>query len=233
MRKRPFCIQMKTQSKTITNYLIAAVVVICVVIFVRTFILATIFNPEDTGVVEYVPIEPLVASASVVISSSSMPKATTTVFVSKNDTNPDRLIIPSLNIDAHVQYVGVNSKGNIGTPSNFKDVAWYSAGVVPGEVGSAIIDGHLDNGLGMSGIFIYLSDIKIGDIVTVVAKNGARVDFVVASIQVYDYLNVSQQVLFGTDLATSSLKLITCGGAWVSGNKMYDKRLIVTANRVL
>ena len=223
---------MKTQSKTITNYLIAEVVVICVVIFVRTFILATIFNPEDAGVVEYAPSEPLVASTSVVISSSSMPQASTMVLASKNDAYPDRLIIPSLNIDAHVQYVGVNSKGNIGTPSNFKDVAWYSVGVVPGETGSAIIDGHLDNGLGMAGVFIYLSDIKIGDTVTVVRKSGVHVNFVVVSMHVYDYLNVPQQALFGTDVAPSSLKLITCGGAWVSGSKMYDKRLIVTADLV-
>ncbi len=74
---------MKTKHKTIRDYLIAAVVLICLVIFSRTFILATIFNPEDAGVVEYAPSESLVASTSVVISSSSMPQASTTVLASK------------------------------------------------------------------------------------------------------------------------------------------------------
>jgi len=62
---------------------------------------------------------------------------------------------------------GFNSKENIGTPNNFTDVAWYSAGVVPGEVGSTIIVGHVDNGLGMAGVFIHLADIEMGDQVTI------------------------------------------------------------------
>src|SRR3989338_9738347 len=38
------------------------------------------------------------------------------------EDEPARLRVPKLGIDAFVQYVGVNAKGNMAAPSNFADV---------------------------------------------------------------------------------------------------------------
>jgi sortase (surface protein transpeptidase) len=147
-------------------------------------------------------------------------------------TDPSRLSIPALSINAHVQYVGINAKGNIGTPNNFTDVAWYSYGVVPGATGTAVIDGHVDNGLGLAGIFKHLSNIQIGDEVDVITNGGTKMSFVVTTIQTYDYQNVPAQAIFGTSSASRFLNLITCDGAWVQGGDTYNERLIVTARLV-
>jgi len=219
---------MRSKKEKIVTSFIAGVVVACTVIFIVTFVKADLYDPGDTGMVAIASVSTPVISVE---ASSSL--ATSSVSIMQYVlTDPSRLIIPAIDINAHVQFVGVNKKGNIGTPNNFTDVAWYSFGVAPGQSGTAIIDGHVDNGLGLAGVFKHLSDIQIGDEVDVISKDGANVRFIVANIQTYDYQNVPADALFGDDSASSSLKLITCDGAWVQGGDTYNERLIVTANRV-
>jgi sortase A len=139
---------------------------------------------------------------------------------------PDRLLIPALNIDANVQQTGVNSKGNMGVPTNFTDVAWYKLGTVPGQLGSAVIDGHVDNGLALAGVFKHLSDIKVGDDVYIKTKTGRSLHFVVQDIVIYPYKDVPLDKLF-TRSDDAHLNLVTCDGAWVKNEKTYDQRLVV------
>jgi sortase (surface protein transpeptidase) len=139
---------------------------------------------------------------------------------------PARLIIPALGINANVQQVGVNATGAMGVPSNFTDVAWYRDGTTPGQLGSAVIDGHVDNGLGLDGVFKHLADIKIGDDVYVQTKAGTKLHFVVSDIESYPYHDVPTDKIFNPTDA-QRLNLITCEGAWVSGGRTYDHRLVV------
>jgi sortase A len=152
--------------------------------------------------------------------ASSMP------IVAATSSEPVRLIIPSLNIDANVQQVGITKAGAMGTPSNFTDVAWYKYGPAPGHLGSSVIDGHVDNGLSLAGVFKHLVDIRVGDDVYVVDKVGAKLHFVVTDIESYPYEDAPSQDIFArTDKAR--LNLITCEGIWVPAGKTYDHRLVV------
>lgn len=147
-------------------------------------------------------------------------------IVAATSSEPSRLVIPSLHVDAAVQYVGVTKNGAMGIPNNFTDVAWYKYGPVPGQLGSAVIDGHVDNGLSLAGVFKHLVDIKIGDDVYVVDKEGTRLHFVVTDIESYPYQDAPSSLIFGqTDVAR--LNLITCEGVWVPSDKTYDHRLVV------
>ena len=141
-------------------------------------------------------------------------------------SDPVRIIIPTLHVNAKVQYVGVTAKGAMGTPNNFTDVAWYKYGVVPGQIGSAVIDGHVDNGLALDGVFKHLEDIKIGDDVYIGQKNGLQLHFVVVAVESYPYNDVPTALVFNA-VDTARLNLITCGGAWVGVRKTYDHRIVV------
>ena len=140
--------------------------------------------------------------------------------------HPTRLRIPALGIDAHVQEVGVNALGNMAAPNNFTDVGWYKYGPPPGFTGSAVIAGHVDNGLALAGVFKQLDELKIGDDMYVEKKDGTEVHFRVMEIQTYPYTHVPLKVLFSRrDLPR--LNLITCGGTWLPGERSYDERLVV------
>jgi sortase A len=147
--------------------------------------------------------------------------------VKTTSKDPQRLSIPGLGIDAKVQQVGLNTKGNMGTPNNFTDVAWYKLGPRPGEIGSAVIDGHVDNGLALSGVFKHLEDIKIGDDVYVTREDGKKLHFRVVDKATYPYADTSANETVFANKDGSRLNLVTCTGDWVATQKTYTDRLVV------
>lgn len=149
-------------------------------------------------------------------------------FVASPQEYPIRLRIPAVNIHAFVQHVGVNAKGNMAAPNNFTDVGWYKYGTVPGYQGSAVITGHVDNALGMPGVFKNLGRVSIGDEIFVEDKNSAERRFRVVEIQKYPYTRVPLKILFSR-IDASRLNLVTCSGTWLSGERSYDERLVVYA----
>jgi LPXTG-site transpeptidase (sortase) family protein len=188
------------------RYGVVLVIIIAVAVFVTTLVSAVGYDPQSQ-------------LAAVI----TQPVATTTAA-----RYPSRLLVPAINIDAHVQKTGITVAGNMGTPTNFTDVAWYEYGVIPGDSGDAVIDGHVDNGLALAGVFKHLNSIKVGDDVYVINVAGDELHFVVSAIDSYDYKNVPVDQIFNGKGA-KNLILITCGGTWVPGERTYDQRIVVTA----
>lgn len=147
-----------------------------------------------------------------------------------NADRPDRLLIPALDINAAVLEVGITPGGKMAVPPNFTDVGWYKYGTVPGTKGSAVIAGHVDNGVGLDGVFKHVSELKVGDDLYIITRGDARVHFVVSEIAVYPYDAVPTDLLFNR-ADEVRLNLITCDGTWIKGAKTYDHRLVVYAIR--
>src|SRR5262245_48002539 len=59
-------------------------------------------------------------------------------------TDPKKIIIPSIGVDAFVQQVGVDQKKQIAVPDNIHMVGWFINSVRPGQKGLSIIDGHVN-----------------------------------------------------------------------------------------
>lgn len=149
------------------------------------------------------------------------------IDVSQNPAHyPARIRIPALDIDTSVQHVGVNANGNMAVPTNYTDVGWYKYGPAPGESGSAVLAGHVNNGLGLSGVFEHLADLEIGDDIYVTRADGTEVHFVVSGSRAYTYDDAPEEVIFNPS-GSIRLNLITCDGKWVKEDKTYDQRLVV------
>jgi len=141
---------------------------------------------------------------------------------------PVRLEIPSIGVDAKVEQVGKKDDGSMGTPSTFGDVAWYAPGSAPGAAGNAVIDGHVNNALTTAGVFEHLSQIALGDPITVLNASGTPLTYIVTSVQEYPADTAPAASIFATS-GPSQLVLITCDGSWVPSEKSFDKRLVVFA----
>lgn len=141
-------------------------------------------------------------------------------------TAPARLTIHKIGVDAAVQYVALSKKGTVGTPNNFTDVAWYTYSPVPGTPGRAIIDGHLDNALGLPGVFQHLDQLGVGDVVYVSTTEGKALHFRVTKTERLAYNSTDTTNLFAGS-PTADLLLITCSGEWFQSVKQYSDRLIV------
>ena len=138
---------------------------------------------------------------------------------------PFRLVIPAISVDANIQSLGVNFKGEMDVPSNIIDVGWFDLGPRPGELGSAVIAGHLNGKNGEDGVFANLDKLKKGDRVYI-----ASLTFVVSHSQIYDS-GYADEVFSKND--GIYLNLITCSGLWNLSNKDYNKRLVVFSKLVL
>lgn len=185
---------------------VAVLTALAAVVFLTTLARATLFPPLE-----------MMATSTPAISANVAP-----------GDYPARLRVPALGIDANVQQTGLTAAGAMGTPTNFTDVAWYKYGPVPGQNGDAVIDGHVDNGLSLAGVFKHLGDIKVGDDIYVDTKDGRTLHFVVNDIEIYPYQSVPTALIFDqTD--RPRLNLITCDGTWVKGGKTYNERLVVFA----
>lgn len=141
---------------------------------------------------------------------------------------PVRLIIPAIGVDAHIQSVGLSwhDDGTMGVPTNFTDVAWYNKGPLPGEPGSAVIDGHLDGRDTPKAVFYDLGKLKAGDLVEVVDARGTTLRFRVVGTKTYDY-NAPTTDVFAGDPSKMRLNLITCAGDWMKAQKIYTQRIVV------
>ena len=155
---------------------------------------------------------PIMVQASVV--TGSIPAATV--------ATPARLIIPSIGLNASVQGVGVNAQGAMAVPSGAsKLVGWYKNGVVPGQVGSAVIDAHV------FAAFSKLKYLKPGADVYVITTNGTTLHFVVTVAKTFALTTLSSQQQLFRPSQSADLNLITCAGSLTSDHSTYDHRLIV------
>ncbi len=198
--------------KNIVTIVMSVATVLACAVFASTFVRASLYSPPEEEI--------LPAQAGVAATTPATPSSI-----------PARLVIPAIAVDAPVQDVGIGKSGNMAVPSNYSNVGWYRWGPTPGEQGSAVINGHVDNGFGMDAVFKNISKLSPGDSVYIEQKDGTRVAFVVEKVATYMVKDVPLEELFHASDA-ARLNLITCAGAWDPENEMYDERVVVYAVRV-
>jgi len=120
--------------------------------------------------------------------------------------------------------------GVLPVPDGVREAAWWGAGL-DGQNGATVLAGHV-NWRGATGPFAELWDTKLGDVVTVVDKDGRAFQFRVRQLVTVHKTDLPgrAQELFGQD-GTHRLVLVTCGGRWVGGRNGYEENRVVIAER--
>ena len=145
--------------------------------------------------------------------------------------DPKKIVINKIGVDNFIQQVGINEKKEVAAPTNIFLAGWYNKSARPGNKGLSIIDGHLD-GYTKPGIFNRLGELKAGDEYSVELGNGKKINYKVLKTETVD-TSKAADVLFSQNLKVKNqLNLITCGGNYDKNKKLYDKRIIVSAEQV-
>ncbi len=182
------------------------------------------------SVPETVPTPQAVVTARAVSPTSSpVPPPTT---ATADTSAPSRLLIPAIGVNAPIGAVGLAADGSMDVPKRPADTAWYALGPRPGEVGSAVIAGHVSWMYSAHAVFAKLHTLKPGDIITVQAGDGKSTSFVVRGIREYDAAADATEVFFSTD-GKAHLNLVTCSGTWDQSERQYTERLVVFADEVV
>ncbi len=144
-------------------------------------------------------------------------------------SQPVRLAIPALSVDAPLATVGRTGSGAIGAPGadNATSAAWYDAGFSPGELGSAIIVGHV-NTLEGPGVFYGASTLRPRDMIDVERADGVVATFTVDAIREYPREAFPAAEVFDPR-GRAGLVLITCGGEF-DPQSGYASNIVVYAH---
>ncbi|SCD63696.1 LPXTG-site transpeptidase (sortase) family protein [Streptomyces sp. di188] len=145
-------------------------------------------------------------------------------------STPTRLVIPSIGVNAPFTALDVDSKGRLEAPppNDTNLVGWYAKGVSPGELGTAIVAGHVDTKTSAA-VFARLSELKKGDRFQVRRADGTRATFVVDEAESFAKDDFPNERVYA-DTPDAQVRLITCAGAYDHTAKDYTENLVVFAH---
>ena len=87
-------------------------------------------------------------------------------------SEPERLLIPRLQVDGYVESLGIGASNDVAVPSNIHLAGWFNKSARPGDRGLSVIDGHLDGPHTPDGIFSRLGTLRTGDAFSVTRGDG-------------------------------------------------------------
>lgn len=143
---------------------------------------------------------------------------------------PTRLKIPSIDVDAPIEYVGLTPDGAMDTPKSYVNVGWFNLGQRPGENGSAVIAGHFGTINKRAQVFNNLHKLRKDDKIYIEDEKGRNIIFVVREIHRYGKDDDSSGI-FGSSDGKAHLNLITCAGVWNKAEKTFSERLVVFTDK--
>jgi len=144
---------------------------------------------------------------------------------------PVSVDIPAIGVHSKLLHLGVNADGSIEVPSiatSASKAAWYKYSATPGQIGSAVIEGHVDSYHGPA-VFFRLGALRPGDHIDVALADGITAIFRVTGVREYAKSKFPARIIYGaTDYA--ALRLITCGGAFDYATGHYRSSTVVFAS---
>lgn len=148
--------------------------------------------------------------------------------VSASVALPVSLRIPSIGIEADFEKpLGVGSNHEIEVTESYETVAYYKYGPVPGEIGPAVVLGHVDSYQGPA-VLYSLGQVKVGEEIEIEREDGSVAVFVVESLERHEQAGFPTREVY-SDLDYAGLRLITCTGVYNRGAQRYSHNLIVFA----
>jgi hypothetical protein len=143
---------------------------------------------------------------------------------------PIAVRIPAIGLSVWLTQLGLNADGTVEVPTSVKVPGWFSPGPSPGQVGSAVILGHVDSYQG-PGVFFQLRTLQPGDPITVNLADGVVATFQVKSVVMYQKTQFPDQQVYGSS-GSSELQLVTCGGTFDSQTGHYLSNIVVYSSFV-
>ncbi|AXL88500.1 class F sortase [Streptomyces sp. CB09001] len=142
---------------------------------------------------------------------------------------PDRVRIPAIGVDAPLTGLGLTGTGSLDVPpAGKKNLAgWYEAGTTPGERGTAIVAGHVDNAEGPA-VFYRLGALEKGSAIEIDRRDGGVAVFTVDAVEVYAADAFPDAKVYGA-ADRPELRVITCGGPY-SRSTGYQGNVVVFAH---
>lgn len=147
-------------------------------------------------------------------------------------SEPVSVSVPSAGIESELLSLGLREDGSLEVPPDGPGApaGWYNGSPTPGELGPAVLLGHVNATGGGPGVFANLRQLKTGDLIRVARKDGTT------SVFTFDHANAYSKDAFPTQTVYGNtdgpeLRLITCDG-YDPATGLFDDNYVVFAKLV-
>lgn len=141
-------------------------------------------------------------------------------------SEPVRLRISKIGVDAPILQLDLKSDGTLATPNSATAVGWYKKSPTPGETGPSVIVGHVDYINIGAAVFWHLRELQTGDIVEIDRADGTTAKFKVDSVKQFAQNNFPTAEVYG-NINYAGVRLITCGGTFNKQTGHYSDNTVV------
>ncbi|GAB3799555.1 hypothetical protein GCM10028798_12910 [Humibacter antri] len=143
---------------------------------------------------------------------------------------PTHLSVPAIGVDTALIQLGQNTDGTVQVPplTANSPAGWYQKSPTPGQVGPAVILGHVDTPAGRS-VFYNLGKLRQGDQISVTRADNTVAVFTIDKVAEYPKNAFPQFAVYG-NTNNAQLRLITCGGAYNEAIEHYVDNIVVYAS---
>jgi sortase (surface protein transpeptidase) len=146
---------------------------------------------------------------------------------------PTFLDVPAIGVHHSLLRLGQNLDGTLQVPplSDVADAGWDKYSPSPGQLGPAVILGHIDAAAQGKGVFYDLGALHPGDIVSVTRADHTVAVFRVDGVNEYTKGAFPTLAVYG-NTTNAQLRLITCGGPFDSTTHHYLDNIVAFATLV-
>jgi sortase (surface protein transpeptidase) len=140
---------------------------------------------------------------------------------------PVRVRIPSIGVDSGLEELVRAPDQSIAVPRDPSSAGWWAGGPRPGQVGPAVILGHVDSRTGPA-VFFRLKELTAGDEVLVDRADGTTARFLVTSSDRFQKAEFPSELVYYPTLEPE-LRLVTCGGPIDPSTGHYRDNVVLVA----
>jgi len=185
--------------------------------------------PRDLGTI------PAPASLTPAIGSPGQPRrgpaAAAPATLGLPRSLPVSLAIPAIGVHTTVIKLGLAPDHTLQvppvTPAGVQETGWYDLGPTPGQVGPAVIVGHVDSYQGPGALF-RLGALRPGDQIYVTRADRTVAIFRVDAVDEYSKGSFPTQQVYGP-VSYAGLRVITCGGSFDFQTHHYLSSIVIYA----
>jgi Sortase domain len=146
---------------------------------------------------------------------------------------PVSVVIPAIGVRSPLLRLGLNPDGTMQVPdlaTSADEAAWYKYSVTPGQIGTAVIEGHVDSQVGPA-VFFRLGALHPGDHIDVTLADGMTAVFRVTGVREYSKGDFPAEMIYGPT-KYAALRVVTCGGTFDYATGHYLSSVVVFASLV-
>lgn len=176
------------------------------------------------------PWAPPAAAGSVPAAPTGSPTGALGVPAGLPRSAPTTIAIPRIGVRAEIMTLGTNPDGTVQVPplDQAMKAGWYSPGASPGEVGNAVVVGHVDSAKLGPAVFFNLGALVRGDIIAVSRQDGSTATFTVDEVRSYPKTAFPAEQVYGPS-GVPGLRVVTCGGVFDRTAGSYLDNIVVYA----